>query len=215
VVVAFAVACAVGCGLLLWSERMGWAWGPWAFKPLASGCFVAAGLVSGALDTGYGLWVLTALVLSLVGDVLLIPGGRGPGFLAGIGSFLAAHVAYGAAFWSVGISGGGGVAAGLLAVLIAWRVWTWLRPHVDGVFRRAVPVYIAVIAGMLALAASASLATGRPSLCVGAALFVVSDLFVARDRFVAPGPVNGTLGLPLYFAAQLILAVSVSGSAAQ
>ncbi len=214
-VIAFVVACAVCCGLQLLSERIGWAWGPWIFKPLAAGSFVAAGLASGALDSSYGLAVLTALLLSFVGDVLLIPDGRGPGFLTGIGSFLAAHVAYAAAFSSVGRLGMPGLVAGLLLVPVAWKVWTWLRPHVDGVFRRAIPVYIAVIASMLALAISASLATGRPSLAVGAALFAVSDLFVARDRFVAPGPVNGVFGLPLYFAAQLILAVSVSGFAGQ
>jgi len=44
---------------------------------------------------------------------------------------------------------------------------------------------------------------------VGAVLFFLSDLLVARDRFVAPGFGNRLLGLPLYYAAQLLLASAV------
>lgn len=44
----------------------------------------------------------------------------------------------------------------------------------------------------------------------GAALFYLSDLAVARHRFVAPGPENKLIGLPLYYAAQLILASTVN-----
>ena len=41
---------------------------------------------------------------------------------------------------------------------------------------------------------------------VGAVGFYCSDLFVARQAFVAPGPLNGLIGLPLYFGAQLVFA---------
>jgi hypothetical protein len=40
----------------------------------------------------------------------------------------------------------------------------------------------------------------------------VSDLFVARDRFVQPGFVNRLLGLPLYYAAQAMLAISTASA---
>jgi hypothetical protein len=47
---------------------------------------------------------------------------------------------------------------------------------------------------------------------VGALLFFVSDLAVARDRFVSPGFANAAWGLPLYYAATLVLAATVRGA---
>ena len=44
----------------------------------------------------------------------------------------------------------------------------------------------------------------------GAVLFAVSDISVARDQFVRPAFINRLWGLPLYYAAQLLLAGSVS-----
>jgi len=46
----------------------------------------------------------------------------------------------------------------------------------------------------------------RNPIRAGAVLFWLSDLAVARDRFVRPGFVNPLVGLPLYYAAQLLLA---------
>jgi len=43
----------------------------------------------------------------------------------------------------------------------------------------------------------------------GVLLFALSDVFVARDRFVKAEAINAKLGLPIYFAAQLLLASSV------
>ena len=45
---------------------------------------------------------------------------------------------------------------------------------------------------------------------VGAVMFYGSDLAVARDRFVAPGFSNRAWGLPLYYAAQLVIAASTA-----
>jgi hypothetical protein len=41
-----------------------------------------------------------------------------------------------------------------------------------------------------------------------AVAFYISDVSVARDRFVAPGFGNRIWGLPLYYAAQLLFALS-------
>jgi len=71
--------------------------------------------------------------------------------------------------------------------------------------------YMAVISAMLVSAAGA--APSDPAIFAGAALFYVSDLCVARERFVTPGFANGALGLPLYFAAQLVLAGTVASAA--
>jgi uncharacterized membrane protein YhhN len=64
--------------------------------------------------------------------------------------------------------------------------------------------YCLAISAMLWLA----LGTAQPEVRLGALLFYGSDLFVARDRFVAPGAVNRLLGLPLYYAAQVLLALA-------
>ena len=48
------------------------------------------------------------------------------------------------------------------------------------------------------------------ALAVGALAFTASDVSVARDRFVKHEFVNRAWGLPLYFGAQLLLAVTPS-----
>ena len=51
---------------------------------------------------------------------------------------------------------------------------------------------------------------GPPGVAAGALAFVASDLFVARDRFVSPAFANRLLGLPLYYAAQMLLAATIA-----
>lgn len=89
-------AAAVMVAGVLWSElrhpRL-----EWLFKPLASLCFVLLALAVGALDSGYGRWLLAGLILCMAGDVLLISNSE-KSFLAGLGSFLAGHLLYAAAF---------------------------------------------------------------------------------------------------------------------
>ena len=63
---------------------------------------------------------------------------------------------------------------------------------------------------MCVLSLSAVAAGAPPTLALGALAFAASDVSVARERFVAPAFANGAWGLPLYFAAQLVLAGSVA-----
>jgi phage shock protein PspC (stress-responsive transcriptional regulator) len=63
------------------------------------------------------------------------------------------------------------------------------------------------------LVAAAGASPADPAIFAGAALFYASDLTVARDRFVASGFANGAIGLPLYFAAQLVIAHTVASAA--
>ena len=205
----FVVGCVVSCAALLVCERRDSQRGIWLTKPAAAACFVAAGLASGALGSGYGRFILLGLLLSWLGDVLLIPRERPGLFLAGIASFLLAHLAYCGAFATAGLAPDALFLSGGLSLIAALGALAWLRPSLSGLFARAVPLYIAAIASMLALAGSATALAGRPEFLVGAGLFAVSDLFVARDRFVAPGFLNAAIGLPLYFAGQLVLATSV------
>lgn len=201
--------CALSCAGLLASERRGWRAGVWLTKPLASAACVATALASGGLETGYGRRVVLALALSWWGDLLLIPAGVGAAFLLGMGSFLAAHLAYAAAFLGADPPAAP-VALAAAALAPVWlATWRWLRPHLEGPLRLAVPLYAAAIGAMVALAAGAATSLSRPGLFAGALLFAVSDLSVARDRLVAPAFAHVAWGLPAYFAAQLLLALSV------
>ena len=180
----------------------------------ASSCFVWAAVASGALDSSFGLAMLSGLALCWLGDALLIPRGQGVPFQLGIGAFLLGHVTYAVAFWFLAIDT---VALAVAAVLLAAGVVAlqgWLGPHVPSDFRLPVRLYTVVISAMVAVSV-AVVAAGAPlSLALGAIGFAASDISVARDRFVAPGFVNGAWGLPLYFGSQLMLAFSIARVAA-
>ncbi|MGF1666621.1 MAG: lysoplasmalogenase [Acidimicrobiia bacterium] len=150
--------------------------------------------------------IVIGLVLGAIGDVALM-GRSDISFMLGLGAFLLGHVAYLVAlaldatdpFW-LGIGS-------LLALTLAVVVMRWLRPHLEAPFTVAVPIYVVVICLML----TAGIGAGpeRPLAAVGAVLFAASDLFVARQRFVTSEPINPSVGLPLYYAAQLLIAWSV------
>jgi uncharacterized membrane protein YhhN len=158
---------------------------------------LAAGLgVEGAFERG----ILAGLVLSLAGDALLLSARR-PAFLAGLAAFLLAHLAYAAAFSGVSRPSPW---AGLLVLVATAAALRWLWPTLGGM-RVPVVAYCCAIAAMLWLA----LGVERAEVRAGALLFYLSDLTVARDRFVRPGMANRLVGLPLYYAGQLLLALAV------
>lgn len=177
-------------------------------KPLASTGFVAAAVAAGALGSTYGRVVLAALVLSWIGDVLLLSKRSGP-FLGGLASFLLGHVAFGIAFILHGTDRLWALAALAILIVPAVLVDRWLRPHVPADMKIPVRAYIVVITGMLALAAGTSGAGATLRILAGALAFYLSDLSVARDRFIRETFVNRLWGLPLYYGAQLLLASTV------
>lgn len=199
-VTALAVA-AVGILLAahLWAEARGLGTARAATKVGASLGFVAVALSLG-IEGRFAQGILAGLLLSVAGDALLLSHGR-PAFLAGLAAFLLAHVAYALAFAQ-------------RASLLAWPalplaavlalVLRWLWPHLGGL-RGPVVAYCLVISAMVWLA------LGVDGLLVrwGAVLFYLSDLAVARDRFVRPAFANRLLGLPLYYGAQVLLALAV------
>ncbi|MEQ8718124.1 MAG: lysoplasmalogenase [Acidimicrobiales bacterium] len=174
-------------------------------KAAASAGFVLVVALDPLDDTTRAALIALGLALGAVGDLALM--GRGEGwFLAGLGAFLAGHVAYAVAFGYDQGAAPARVAGASVAVVLAVVVGRWLRPRLHGPFRVAVPVYIVVICVMVALAIGAS--SSHPAAAVGAALFAASDLFVARERFVEPARWNPAVGLPLYYAGQVLIAVS-------
>ena len=182
-------------------------------KPFLSALFVVTALTGPQADPGYFRWILAGLLLCLAGDVFLIFFFSRIPFLAGLVSFLAGHVLYAIAFFSLAGSGtANGIAiAFILAVSVA--VFAWLRPHLG---KMLVPViaYIAIITvmviGAVSLMENGSRAfAGRALALAGAILFYLSDIFVARQRFATRNYFNRAVGLPLYFAAQFLIAFSI------
>lgn len=205
---AFAVlVTAVFVAALVWSEVAASSALRW-FKMIASTGFIVVALSVGALSDPYGRIVLVALVLSWIGDLLLTFASR-RAFLGGLVSFLLGHVAYSIAFGTLGVDPVAGGIAAMVVAVIAVFVWRWLAPHV-GDMAAPVIAYVVVISVMVVLAFG-SFGDGATWLIpIGATLFFVSDLFVARNQFVAPGTVNRVWGLPLYYMAQVLLALSVT-----
>ena len=204
------VGCALSCVVVLGSEFRGVRLGVWVAKPLAAACFVLLGVLQTPFDGSYAFFVMAGLCLSWLGDVLLIPSHRPTVFLVGIGAFLAAHLAYCAAFVSVGMAPQGLLVAAVFMLPAAFAALRWLSPHLEGLFAAAVPVYVVVIGAMVVAASGTAVLLGRPDMGIAAVAFAVSDIAVARERFVAPGFTNGAWGLPLYFAAQLLFASSIA-----
>ncbi len=190
-------------------------WGEWkdntgvraVSKPLASLGFIVAAIGFGALESRYGRIVLLGLILGAIGDVCLL-GKQKQYFIAGLVSFLLGHVAYVVAFASLDISMPHAFIAAVAMAAVMAFVANWVFPHASDM-RVPIGVYMLVIAAMCAVAIGAGGAGAPWMIPVGAIMFTASDMAVVRDRFVTPGFVNRLWGLPLYYAAQLIIAWSI------
>jgi uncharacterized membrane protein YhhN len=200
--------CAVAVAGLLVAERRATQAGLWLTKPVASAAFIWLALVSGALDSTYGRWLLAGLALCMLGDVLLIPRDRPGVFRAGVFAFLLGHVAYCAAFLTQPMARVGLIVGGALMIAVVGLVLRWLARSLPADMVGAVRTYMVVIGVMSTLACGVTAAGGPWQVAVGALAFTASDVSVARDRFVRHEFVNRAWGLPLYFAAQLLLAVT-------
>jgi uncharacterized membrane protein YhhN len=180
-------------------------------KVIASTALVATAIAAGAFASRYGVVILVGLSLSWFGDVFLI-GESERWFLFGLVSFLLAHVAYTTAFIGTGVDRNWTLAASVPIVIIAVLVLLWLAPLVPAGLIWPVRVYTAVISLMVITAFGTLGAGASPLIVAGACLFFISDLSVAATRFADPLFPTYVLGLPLYYAGQLCLALSVSAA---
>jgi uncharacterized membrane protein YhhN len=175
-------------------------------KPLASLAFVTLGtwnLLRDAAPTPLDVCLVAGLVLGAAGDVcLMLPGTRW--FLAGLCSFLLGHLAYTAGF----------ISAATTLTLLQW-ITALLGALLTGLLLRSwwfqirskrLPVV--VYAGTIVILISAAAGLGGWFLAA-AILFAVSDVAVVRERFVQRSFVNKAWGLPMYYAAQILLAACV------
>jgi uncharacterized membrane protein YhhN len=197
----------VGLAVLLfgeWKDRPGMrAVG----KPFASLGFIVAAIGFGALESRYGNIVLIGLILGAVGDVCLLGSGK-KSFIAGLVSFLLGHVAYVVAFGSLPISASHALITAFLMAVVMALIARWVFPHAPDM-RVPIGIYMLVIAAMCVVAVGGGAAGAPWMIPVGALMFTVSDIAVVRDRFVNTAFVNRLWGLPLYYAAQLLIAWSI------
>lgn len=178
----------------------------WAFKPLAT--IAIALLAAGRAASPYRRSILAGLLLSLAGDVLLIPPNL---FVAGLVAFLLAHIAYLHALTRnlrlfarplpfVVVAG---VAAAVLALL-------W--PGLPAALKLPVVAYVVMLGAMTAQAAARAVVLRTMHArraALGGALFLVSDALLAIDRFHAPLPAASLWVLVTYWTAQVLIALSV------
>jgi uncharacterized membrane protein YhhN len=126
-------------------------------------------------------WFVVALALSLVGDVFLML--RKDFFVAGLGAFLLAHVAY---VVGLRLHGGSWATLALAAVVAGAAAVAVGRPVLGALRRRQPDMVVPVTAYMVVISAmvASALATGVVLAALGAVLFELSDSLIAWNRFV-------------------------------
>jgi len=202
-----AVACVALVALLLLDMRL-----PAAIaKFVASTALVAAALRAGAWASPYGRLILLGLALSWCGDMFLV-GSSKTAFLSGLVAFLLAHVAYVAAFVTHGYERRWVWAATIPVSAAAIGVFVWLEPNTPPDLMNPVRAYVAVISLMVIFAIGTRGRGGSLLIVAGAVLFFLSDLSVAALRLVQTEYPTYIIGLPLYYAGQVCLALSSSQS---
>ena len=175
-------------------------------KPLTMVLLIGAAVALDPADPATRYWFVVALLLSLGGDVFLMV--RKDLFVAGLGSFLLAHVAYVIGLLTSGVHGGGLLVGLVLAVagfvLIGARLMRGVR-RTDRALVTPVLGYIVVISAMLITAYG----TQRFWALAGASFFYVSDSLLGRQRFLEPRERGDTAVMVTYHIAQFLLVLSL------
>lgn len=190
-------------------------------KPLTLVLLLVAAVFLREGDPPARWWfTLAALAFSLVGDIfLMLPRDR---FVAGLASFLLAHVCYVVAFNAPPARGVAAwmIAIVALAVALATAPIFRLRAAIAGSGRHEllvpITVYVAAIGAMVFFAlltmARPEWSGGRSALAAGdALLFFSSDGMIGRSRFVGAFPGSRILIIVTYHLGQAGLVLGLLG----
>ncbi|HKN37637.1 MAG TPA: lysoplasmalogenase [Acidimicrobiia bacterium] len=154
-------------------------------KPAAMAALIGVAVVLHPTHADRRAWFVAALALSLLGDVFLML--EADLFVAGLGSFLLAHVAYTVGLrlhgGSLGTWLAGAAAVAAVDVVLARPVFATVRRRHRQLLG-PVAAYVVVISVMVASA----LANAALLAVLGAALFFASDTLIAWERFVRSRP---------------------------
>lgn len=175
-------------------------------KPLVLLALIAVALTVDPAHDAQRAWFVVALVLSLAGDVFLLP--AIDRFVPGLASFLLAHVAYVIGFWVADGEANAGLGVLVVLAVVAVRIVRAVRRTAPELL---VPViaYIVVIASMVAAAIEHREGVG----IAGAVLFATSDSVLALDRFERHRRWMPTAVMVTYHVAQALLVASLVQSA--
>lgn len=164
-----------------------------------------------AVVQGGPLLLAVALALSALGDAFLSREGD-RAFLAGLGSFLAAHLVYIALFWLSGGSfdiltaqpwrAGVAIVMAVFALLILARLLRVVAPDM----RLPIVAYVTAIVAM----GVAALTLDNVFVIAGAVLFIASDAILAAEKFLmaslSPRRRPARIAVwALYYAAQVLI----------
>lgn len=193
----------------LWAEYAAHRWLIYGAKPATTSILLLIALsATTPVSQFYQMAVSAGLLFSLAGDIfLMLPRDR---FIAGLVSFLLAHLCYIAAFgaqvtWPF-LSGWG-----LPVVIFAVGVYQLLAPHL-GAMRPPVLGYMTVISLMAWVAITLFVqqrALWTLAAASGAVLFVISDSALALNRFRQRFWSAQLVVLGTYYLAQWLIALSV------
>ncbi|MEQ2201491.1 Lysoplasmalogenase-like protein tmem86a, partial [Xenoophorus captivus] len=124
--------------------------------------------------------------------------------------FAISHILYSSAFGMKPTN----VRAGLVITAASALCYLLLYPYLSGPFTYLVAVYTALI-GFMGWRAIAGLQLANDlwtwtklSACLGAVLFMVSDLTIAVNKFCFPVPHSRAIIMATYYAAQMLIALS-------
>lgn len=180
--------------------------------------FLFAWLYAATRLQGASFWFGAGILLSLIGDVLLLSPDRL--FLPGLVAFLLAHIAYIVGFNSeVVVFGAWDVFLVAMILLAAFRILQRLilalrSKGMNGLIL-PVEVYGLTISTMLFFAmrtiANSNWQTGEAGwVSIGAFLFYISDIILAWNRFVSPVKNGRLLNIVAYHLGQVALIVGVA-----
>lgn len=179
------------------------------FKPLTTLLIIFLAIHQGGNSCSqYKILILGGLVFSLAGDIFLML--RRERFVAGLVSFLLAHILFISAF--VSYSGVFLSVYYLIPVLIYFAVFlVVLLPHTG---KMSLPVIIYAVVLLLFLWQASGQYAQHPAIETtfafgGAVLFVLSDSLLAFNKFVKTLKWAPALLMVLYWAALYFLALSI------
>jgi uncharacterized membrane protein YhhN len=208
----FAAAIAAGLAIRAHYLEPDQRWQIYAFKPLATLLILGLALSLSPARPEYQWAIAAGLLFSTAGDVfLMLPQDR---FVAGLASFLVAHLCYVWAF-TIGVPFGAAPLLWLPFILAGGAVLVAIWPGLKPALRAPVTLYVIVIVAMAGQAAGRWHALGSAlalAAAIGAGFFVVSDSILALDRFRKHFHAARALTLTTYWIAQLLIAISVSGA---
>lgn len=189
-------------------------------KPAMMVALIAFVIYNGGLSGGMR-WFALGLAFSLAGDIfLMLPKEQ---FIAGLVSFLLAHVAY-----IIGLNPRLSpelpvllIALGLAAVValtasqVYRRISAGLRASGKTSLLAPVLIYTLVISvmllsAMLTLLSNNWFSVHAITVCVGAALFFLSDAILAWNKFVSPLRYGRLMNMSSYHLGQLLIALGAA-----